>query len=99
MAKDTPVLIDPALGVDADALRSAWDSDPQARQLGRLEPRPTGQEFTGFVELVVVGVAVKVTADLIVEAVKRLLDAKGKDADVNKQNLPGGEEAVVVQKK
>ena len=100
MANEIPVVIDPSLGVDPAALKAAWGADPDARQLGRLETRPSTQEFAGFLELVLVGVAVKVTADLVTEAIKKLAAALAKGpVAVEKQTVPGGKEAVVVQKK
>jgi hypothetical protein len=95
MAHELPVLIDPALGVDP--------ADPDARQLGRLEARPSAQQYAGLLELVViplaVGVAANVTSDLITEAIKRLMAGKVKGpVAVEKQTLPGGQEAVVAQK-
>jgi hypothetical protein len=104
MAQEVAVLMDPSVGLNPTDLKAAWDADPEARQGGRLQARPARQEYAGFVELVaipvVVGVTVKVTADLITEAIKRSLAAQGKEAvAVNKQTLPDGQEVVVVQKK
>jgi hypothetical protein len=104
MAQEIPVFLDPSLGVAPADLKAAWDSDLDAQQVGRLQERPSGKEFTGFVELVVipvaVGVTVKVAGDLITEAIKKLLAAMKKGpATVEKQTLPGGQEAVVAQKK
>src|SRR5262245_50554454 len=100
MANEIPVLIDPSLGVDPAELKKAWDADADATQMGRLETRPSSQQFPGLLELVVipvvVGVTVKVTSDLIAEAIKKLFT--GKPVTVEKQPLPGGQEAVVVKK-
>jgi hypothetical protein len=115
MSQEIPVLLDPSLGVSTTDLQAAWDADPEAKQLGNLEVRPSGQQFTGFVELVVIpfvvalgaGVATEVVKDPVKEAVKktievtkRLLASKAKVAvTVEQQSLPNGKEAVLVQKK
>jgi hypothetical protein len=115
MSQEIPVLLDPSLGVDTSDLKAAWDADPDAKKLGSLEVRPPTQQFTGFVELVVIPVAVGVVAGVItevvkdpvkegvkkaVEVIKRLLTTKVKTpVTVEQQALPSGQDAVVVQKK
>jgi hypothetical protein len=99
MTPELSVLIDPSLNVDPADLKASWDRDPDASRLGRLEVRPSGRQFTGFLELVVLPVAVAVATDLIKEAVKRLLGTKTKEElIVVVQSLPDGSQAVVVQK-
>jgi hypothetical protein len=111
MSQEIPVLLDPSLGVDTAELKAAWDADPDAKQLGRLEVRPSGQQYTGFVELVVIPLVVGVASGVItevvkdpvkktIEVIKRLLTTKAKGSvTVEQQALPGGQEAVLVQKK
>jgi hypothetical protein len=111
MSQEIPILLDPSLGVDTADLKAAWDSDPEAKQLGRIEKRPSTQQFaTGFEELVIAvaaGLIVELGKDTVKEAVKksievikRLLATKVKTpVTVEQQTLSGGQEAVLVQKK
>jgi hypothetical protein len=100
MTQEIPVVLDPSLGVDPADLKAAWDADSDAWQLGSLETRPTTQQFTGFLELVVIPIVVGVSTDFIRDALKKLMAAKVKEPmAVEKHTLPGGQEAVVVQKK
>jgi hypothetical protein len=111
MSQEIPVLLDPSLNVDTDALKAAWDADPEAKQLGRIEKRPSTQQYaTGFEELVI-GVAAGVISEVIkdpvkeavkktIEVIKRLLATKVKTpVTVEQTTLSGGQEAVLVQKK
>ncbi len=99
MNEPIPVMIDPALEIDAAALRTAWDRDPQAQRLGALEERSGGQ-FTGVLELVVVPALVSVGATLIAEGIKqRLTPEQQQTVVVVVQKLPDGKDAVLVQSK
>jgi hypothetical protein len=111
MSHEIPVLLDPSLKLDSADLKAAWDADPEAKQPGRIEKRPPTQQFpTGFEELMIAvaaGLIVAAAEDPVKEAVKkavevmkRLLATKAKaPVTVEQQTLPGGQDAVVVQKK
>src|SRR5262249_16388100 len=104
MTQEILALIGAGLGATPADLKGAWEGDPDAQQVGRLEARPSGREFTGLSELIVipivVGVSVKVGGDVITEIIKRLLAAKVKEpVAVEQQTLPNGQQAIVVQKK
>lgn len=98
MSQEIPILIDPALHLDATAFQASWNRHPQARELGRLETRPTATTYAGLLEMVVIPALVSVAAGLLVELIKDLLSPQQPDrVTVTVERLPDGRESVIVQ--
>jgi len=100
------LLIDPALGIDSQDLEAAWNGDPDCRALARLEPvpQPPGRfdPTLGAVALTfVVGVATGVTANLVTDALRRLLAEHKPEADLEldyRRDAEGNEQLILRKK-
>ncbi len=82
-------------------LEEAWKRHPQASQTGRLQARAT-ERAAGMTELVVIPLLVSVTANIVTDLVKDIVDEwldrrEGDDISVTAEEQDDGSHAVILE--
>ena len=102
-----PILvIDPELGISADELEALWNADPAASAEARLEradigPRQFDPTIGGMALTFVLGVATGVTADLLGDALRRLLAPRvpAEELEIDIRRDAAGNEQLILRRK
>ena len=102
-----PILvIDPELGISADELEALWNADPEARAEARLEridtgPRQFDPAIGGMALTFVFGVAAGVTANLLSDALRRLLapQVPAEELEIDIRRDAQGNEQMILRRK
>lgn len=104
-----PIVLDPALKIDLNQLREAWNSDTELASKARLEHDTLDLESYTFAEValalapIAVTVTTTVATQLLLEVLKRAIfppdQPKAPEVTVTTQTLPDGREVILVQQK
>jgi hypothetical protein len=98
------VAVDASVGVSAEGFAQAWGEVPEALEAGpaKVEPIPEGAFLPGLAELVMVPLAVNLSAAVVYDLVRRVLRRASRqreicEVEVAEFTSTGGDRVVVVR--